>query len=228
MKRLWGVLIINFGGDVISVLAATLAAGYDAMTASKLANLAAGVVVRKLGVAPITIPELRRSLHQFHGCDRGVLSEEELLLAVADARAHGEKIVMTNGCFDILHAGHIAYLEEAARLGDRLIVAVNTDESVATLKGDNRPINHLEHRMALLSALRYVDWVVLFSETTPERLITRILPDVLVKGGDYQIQEVAGSQQVIGNGGLVKILKFVPGHSTTATIARIKGEELCT
>jgi D-beta-D-heptose 7-phosphate kinase/D-beta-D-heptose 1-phosphate adenosyltransferase len=216
------------GDTVISVLAATIAAGYDPMTAAKLANLAAGVVVRKVGVAPITIPELRRSLQQFHGCDRGVLSEEQLLLAVADARAHGEKIVMTNGCFDLLHAGHIAYLEEAANLGDRLIIAVNSDESVAGLKGPERPINPLDHRMTLLSALRCVDWVVPFTETTPERLISRILPDVLVKGGDYQVHEIAGSQQVMENGGAVRILSFVPGHSTSETIQRIRGEELCT
>lgn len=215
------------GDTVISVLAASVASGQDFANSARLANVAAGVVVRKLGVAPISVPELRRSVQRYHGCDLGILSEEDLIIAIADAHAHGEKVVMTNGCFDILHAGHIAYLEEAKSLGDRLIVAVNDDESVHRLKGQHRPINSLHSRMVLLSALRCVDWVVSFSEDTPERLITRILPDILVKGGDYEIPQIAGSKQVLANGGEVKILTFVEGHSTTSMIERIRGEEEC-
>lgn len=215
------------GDTVISVLAASIAAGETFANSAILANIAAGIVVRKLGVTPISVPELRRSVQRYHGCDLGILQEHDLIIAVADARAHGETVVMTNGCFDILHAGHIAYLEEAKSLGDRLIVAVNDDASVARLKGSDRPLNTLTSRMKLLSALRCVDWVVSFSEATPERLITEILPDILVKGGDYQIPQIAGAKQVLANGGDVKILSFVDGYSTTSIIQRIKGEAEC-
>ena len=129
---------------------------------------------------------------------------------------------MTNGCFDILHAGHVAYLSKAAELGDRLIVAVNTDESVKQLKGLGRPINNVMQRMAVLSALESVDWVVPFSEETPARLIDQCLPDILVKGGDYRTEEIAGGQAVLDNGGSVQVLEFVDGLSTSAVIDAIK------
>ncbi|MBA2654532.1 MAG: bifunctional D-glycero-beta-D-manno-heptose-7-phosphate kinase/D-glycero-beta-D-manno-heptose 1-phosphate adenylyltransferase HldE [Gammaproteobacteria bacterium] len=214
------------GDTVISVLAASIASGCDFETSSILANLAAGIVVKKLGVATVSIPELRRTLQRKHGSDSGILHEDDLIIAIEDARAHGEKIVMTNGCFDVLHAGHITYLEEARSLGNRLIVAINDDNSVKQLKGNNRPINTLQDRMILISALRCVDWVVSFSEDTPERLITRVLPDILVKGGDYSIPDIAGSKQVLENGGEVKILSFVEGYSSTATIKRME-ESIC-
>jgi D-beta-D-heptose 7-phosphate kinase/D-beta-D-heptose 1-phosphate adenosyltransferase len=156
----------------------------------------------------------------------GVLTEEELLISVADARAHNETIVMTNGCFDILHFGHISYLQQAKSLGTRLIVAVNDDASVGRLKGPTRPINSLEHRLSMLAALRVVDWVVPFSEDTPERLINRVLPDLLVKGGDYQPNAIAGSRAVIANGGSVRILPFVDGHSTSSIVKKLQEEEL--
>jgi rfaE bifunctional protein nucleotidyltransferase chain/domain len=138
------------------------------------------------------------------------------------ARANGERIVMTNGCFDILHPDHIDYLEKARALGDRLIVAVNDDASVRRLKGDARPVNNLATRMRMLSALACVDWVLPFSEDTPERLYCRLLPDVLVKGGDYTEDQVAGGACVKAAGGRVQILDFLPGHSTSAVIAKIK------
>jgi D-beta-D-heptose 7-phosphate kinase/D-beta-D-heptose 1-phosphate adenosyltransferase len=215
------------GDTVISVLAASVAAGQDLNTAAVLANMAAGIVVRKLGASTVTISELRRALQRHHGSDLGILSENDLIVAVADARIHNEKIVMTNGCFDLLHAGHIAYLEEAKSLGDRLIVAVNSDDSVQRLKGSDRPMTSLQNRMVLLSALRFVDWVVAFTEDTPERLISQVLPDVLVKGGDYSVAEIAGGKQVLANGGKVKVLRFVEGYSTSSMIQRIKGEEIC-
>lgn len=215
------------GDTVISILAATVAAGKDLETASILANMAAGIVVRKLGAATVSVPELRRAMQRFHGSELGILTEDDLIIAVEDARAHGEKIVMTNGCFDILHAGHVAYLEEARSLGHRLIVAVNDDYSVRRLKGETRPINSLANRMALLSALRFVDWVVAFSEDTPQRLITRVLPDVLVKAGDYTIDAIAGAKEVMANGGDVKLMRFMDGHSTTRIVQKIKGEEVC-
>ena len=128
---------------------------------------------------------------------------------------------MTNGCFDILHAGHVAYLESARQLGDRLIVAVNSDESVAILKGNKRPIVPLQQRMAVLAGLASVDWVVAFSEETPERLICSVLPDVLVKGGDYKAEQVAGFNCVTENGGKVEILQFVEGCSTSEIVNKI-------
>jgi D-beta-D-heptose 7-phosphate kinase/D-beta-D-heptose 1-phosphate adenosyltransferase len=153
----------------------------------------------------------------------GIVSEEELLKIIARAKAHDEKIIMTNGCFDLLHAGHVTYLQAAKALGDRLIVAVNSDESVKQLKGDSRPINGLQERMTVLAALACVDWVVSFSEETPERLYCSVLPDVLVKGGDYSPDQVAGGDCVTKAGGEVKILQFVDGQSTTAMINRAKG-----
>ena len=131
-------------------------------------------------------------------------------------------LVFTNGCFDILHRGHVSYLEEAKTLGDRLIVAVNDDDSVARLKGDSRPINQLEDRMAVLSGLAAVDWVVSFSEDTPAALISRLLPDVLVKGGDYRADEIAGGKAVIQNGGEVRVLSHKEGRSTSAMIESIR------
>ena len=125
---------------------------------------------------------------------------------------------MTNGCFDVLHAGHVAYLEEAKSLGDRLIVAINDDDSVRRLKGASRPINKLEDRMSVLAGLAAVDWVVPFSEDTPKRLIGEVLPDVLVKGGDYRLEEIAGSRSVLENGGEVRTLAFREGHSSTRII----------
>ncbi|MDY6993302.1 MAG: D-glycero-beta-D-manno-heptose 1-phosphate adenylyltransferase, partial [Pseudomonadota bacterium] len=133
-----------------------------------------------------------------------------------------ETVVMTNGCFDILHAGHVHYLAQARTLGDRLIVAVNDDDSVRRLKGPTRPVNSLAQRMAVLNALEAVDWVVPFSQDTPEQLICQILPDILVKGGDYQVHQVAGHDCVQAHGGRVLILDWVAGCSTTALIAALQ------
>ncbi len=215
--------VTGAGDTVISVLAAALAAGSDWERATALANLAAGLVVGKLGTATVSLPELRRAAG-LSGTG-GVVNEEQLLLAVADARAHGERIVMTNGCFDILHAGHVAYLEAARRLGDRLVVAVNDDASVRRLKGPGRPINPLERRMAVLAGLVSVDWVVPFSEDTPERLICRLRPDVLVKGGDYRPEDIAGGRCVREAGGEVRVLGFEEGCSTSAIIRAIQAKE---
>ncbi len=215
--------VTGAGDTVISVLAAALAAGEPLEHATALANLAAGIVVGKLGTAAISVPELRQALRDDPDSG-GVMSEEQLLLAVEDARAQGERIVMTNGCFDILHAGHVAYLEEARKLGDRLIVAVNDDASVAALKGSGRPINPLERRMAVLAGLQSVDWVVPFSELTPERLICRVRPDYLVKGGDYRPEEIAGHECVTASGGEVRVLNFEEGMSTSGIISTIRSK----
>ena len=209
--------VTGAGDTVIATLAAALAGGEGWEHAVALANLAAGVVVGRLGTVSVTPAELRRA----HLADQGgrkALSEDDLVTALADARAHGERVVMTNGCFDLLHAGHVAYLQEAAELGDRLIVAVNDDASVARLKGGDRPVTPLEQRLTVLAGLSAVDWVVPFSEDTPERLVRRVAPDVLVKGGDYRPEAIAGHEAVTAAGGEVVVLPFREGCSSTQII----------
>lgn len=210
------------GDTVIGVLAAALAAGNPLEEACFLANAAAGVVVGKLGTSTVTPIELENAIRGRADTGFGVMTEEQLKKAVELARQRGEKIVMTNGCFDILHAGHVSYLANARKLGDRLIVAVNSDASTKRLKGPTRPVNPLPQRMIVLGALEAVDWVVPFEEDTPQRLIASILPDILVKGGDYQPHEIAGSEEVWANGGEVKVLNFEDGCSTTNIINTIK------
>jgi D-beta-D-heptose 7-phosphate kinase/D-beta-D-heptose 1-phosphate adenosyltransferase len=217
--------VTGAGDTVVAVLAAALAAGEDLPGATALSNLAAGIVVGKLGTASVSVPELHRAVQRAHGAGFGEMSAEQLLVSVADARARGERIVMTNGCFDLLHAGHVACLRQARRLGDRLIVAVNDDASVARLKGKDRPLNPLVQRMAVLAGLESVDWVVAFSEDTPERLIEEIRPDLLVKGGDYRPEQVAGFDSVTRNGGEVVVLDYTDGCSTSAMIATIRRRE---
>ena len=216
--------VTGAGDTVISTLAVALAAGSTLEDAVALANIAAGIVVGKLGTAVVSAPELRRAVHQAGGPGRGVMSEEQLLTAVQDARAQGEKIVFTNGCFDIIHAGHVGYLDSARRLGDRLVLAVNSDASVKRLKGPGRPINPLERRMAVLAALEAVDYVVAFDTDTPEPLLEKIRPDVLVKGGDYRVDQVVGADIVSAYGGKVEVLDFAEDISTTHIVQRIRGE----
>ena len=219
--------VTGAGDTVVSTIAVAMGCDLPIQAACVLANLAASVVVGKLGTSTVTNTELalavgEQSLH----LDGGVMSEAQLAIAIENSRARGEKVVMTNGCFDILHAGHVSYLEEAAALGDRLIVAVNTDESVARLKGPGRPVNNLNRRMSVLAGLKSVDWVVPFSEETPRRLIAELLPDVLVKGGDYSLDAIAGAKEVLDNGGEVKVLSFEQGVSTTGIIERIVEHEV--
>jgi D-beta-D-heptose 7-phosphate kinase/D-beta-D-heptose 1-phosphate adenosyltransferase len=215
--------VTGAGDTVISVLAAALAAGADLPEATALANLAAGVVVGKLGTASVSVEELDEALHGPRAHRRGVIDPEALLPLLQVARRRGEKIVATNGCFDLLHPGHVHYLQQARALGDRLVVLVNSDASVRRLKGEGRPIQALEHRMAMLAALEAVDWVVPFEEDTPRDLIGRLLPDILVKGGDYRdITQIAGHDHVLAHGGEVKLLDFVEGHSTTRIIQTLR------
>ncbi|CZF83936.1 Bifunctional protein HldE [Grimontia celer] len=215
--------VTGAGDTVISVLAASLAAGKPIEDACALANAAAGVVVGKLGTSTLSTIELTEAVHGSHHSGYGVVTEEQLKAAVQMAQSRGEKVVMTNGCFDILHAGHVAYLNEAAKLGDRLIVAVNTDESVRGLKGPGRPVNPTDRRMAVLAGLGAVDWVVPFGEETPQRLISEVLPNLLVKGGDYKPEDIAGGEEVIAAGGEVRVLNFEDGCSTTEIINSILG-----
>lgn len=220
--------VTGAGDTVVSTLAVALASNLPLQAACVLANLAASVVVGKLGTSTVSNTELALALgEQSVHLDGGVMSEDQLAIALRAAKARKEKVVMTNGCFDILHAGHVSYLEEAAQLGDRLIVAVNTDASVTKLKGPGRPVNNVNRRMAVLAGLSAVDWVVAFEEDTPQRLIARLLPDVLVKGGDYKVEDIAGGKEVIANGGEVKVLRFEEGVSTTGIIERITQNKLC-
>lgn len=217
--------VTGAGDTVIGVLAAALANGCTLEEASFLANTAAGIVVGKLGTSTVTPIELENELHARPEEGFGVMTENRLQQAVSAARLRGEKVVMTNGCFDILHAGHVSYLMNARKLGDRLIVAVNSDASTQRLKGPTRPVNSLDNRMTVLSALGAVDWVVAFEEDTPQRLISEILPDLLVKGGDYRPEEIAGGAEVIANGGEVRVLNFEDGISTTKIINKINNRD---
>ncbi|MBK1694714.1 bifunctional heptose 7-phosphate kinase/heptose 1-phosphate adenyltransferase [Chromatium weissei] len=212
--------VTGAGDTVIATLAAALATGVTLTDACALANCAASVAVGKLGTATVTAAELEQAAG---GAERSkILTAQSLEIAVAAAQARGERVVMTNGCFDLLHAGHVAYLQQARQLGERLIVAVNDDESVRRLKGKTRPINSLNQRMAVLAGLAAVNWLCAFSEDTPEQLICRIKPDVLVKGGDYQIEQIAGANCVQAHGGTVRILDFVPECSTSQMIGTIR------
>ena len=213
--------VTGAGDTVVSTLACALAIGSPVEFACQLANHAAGVVVAKLGTSSVTPTELMLALKRNKSIDGGVLNQEQLIFAVKHAQENGEKVVMTNGCFDILHAGHVSYLNEAAALGDRLIVAVNSDASVTKLKGSGRPVNNVARRMAVLAGLASVDWVVEFFEDTPQRLISEVLPNVLVKGGDYKVEEIAGATEVMENGGQVNTLCFEDGVSTSAIISQI-------
>ncbi|MDR0805246.1 MAG: bifunctional D-glycero-beta-D-manno-heptose-7-phosphate kinase/D-glycero-beta-D-manno-heptose 1-phosphate adenylyltransferase HldE [Enterobacteriaceae bacterium] len=214
--------VTGAGDTVIGVLAVSMAAGLSLEESCFMANAAAGVVVGKLGTSTVSPIELENAIRGRADTGFGVMDEAQLKQAVAHARQRGEKVVMTNGCFDILHAGHVSYLANARKLGDRLIVAVNSDASTRRLKGETRPVNPLAQRMIVLSALEAVDWVVSFEEDTPQRLIADVLPDLLVKGGDYQPEEIAGSKEVWAAGGDVLVLNFEDGCSTSNIIKTIR------
>jgi D-beta-D-heptose 7-phosphate kinase/D-beta-D-heptose 1-phosphate adenosyltransferase len=213
--------VTGAGDTVVAVLASALGANVALPEACVMANHAASIVVGKLGTSSVTTTELALSLHAKAHDDVGVMNAEQLTYTVRLLQSQGQKVVMTNGCFDILHAGHVSYLQAAAQLGDRLIVAVNDDDSVTRLKGPGRPVNNVARRMAVLAGLGAVDFVVPFGEDTPQSLIAEVLPDVLVKGGDYTIDEIAGGKEVLANGGEVKVMHFEEGVSTTAIIKQI-------
>ncbi len=220
------------GDTVAAALGVGIGLGWDLMEAARMANAAAGLVCAKSGTASVSGAEVNRALAKRKAnpslassvdYEGRVLTSEELLAAVAAARERGERIVFTNGCFDIVHPGHVGYLEEARRLGDRLIVAVNDDASAERVKGVGRPVNPLRSRMGVLAHLGSVDWVVPFSEDTPERLLAAVRPDVLVKGGDYAEREIVGAGLVREYGGEVRALSRFEGCSTSSIIRRING-----
>ena len=217
--------VTGAGDTVVGVLAAVLAAGGEMREAVTLANVAAGLVVGRLGAACISLPELRQALAGGGRPERGVVALEQLQVALAGARARGERVVFTNGCFDLLHAGHVAYLAQARGMGDRLVVAVNSDESLRRLKGPGRPLNPLDRRMAVLAGLESVDWVVPFDDETPEALLRTLRPEVLVKGGDYvRKEDIVGWQIVEAYGGEVRIAERVGGASTRGLVDRIQAK----
>jgi D-beta-D-heptose 7-phosphate kinase/D-beta-D-heptose 1-phosphate adenosyltransferase len=210
------------GDTVIAVLALCLASGLRPESAVELANVAAGIVVGKVGTVPVERHELIAALAPqiaLQGEDK-VVTREELVRRTALWKANGERVVFTNGCFDLLHIGHITVLEQARRFGDRLIVAINSDASVRELKGPSRPIVGERERGRVLAALAAVDAVVVFGEPTPLEVILESRPDVIVKGGDYAVETVVGASEVMAWGGQVKIIPIVEGFSTTRLIAK--------
>ena len=213
--------VTGAGDTVIASIAFALSAGKNIQDTAAFANLAAGVVVGKIGSATVTIGEIEEyeaSLHKSTS-DAHIKSFEDIQTLVKRSRANGKKVVFTNGCFDILHVGHVKYLQIAKSFGDILIVGLNSDESVSRLKGPTRPVNIAEDRAYLLAALEAVDFVVPFTEDTPYDLIKMIEPDVLVKGGDYEGKSVVGTEFARE----LKLVDFVDGKSTTKTIEKIQG-----
>lgn len=213
------------GDTVVATLAACVATGVRLIDAAKISNIAAGVVVGKVGTAPITLSELNEALRNSESglsVESKIRNFDEAIELVRRWRKDGLKIVFTNGCFDLLHVGHIYSLEEAKRKGDKLIVGLNSDDSVRRLKGKGRPLIPQEDRARMLAALEFVDCVVIFNEDTPERLISLIRPDVLVKGGDYKIEDVVGREYARE----VHIVPLFKGYSTTSLIKKIlEGKE---
>jgi D-beta-D-heptose 7-phosphate kinase/D-beta-D-heptose 1-phosphate adenosyltransferase len=211
------------GDTVIATLAAALAGGLKIETAVELANLAAGIVVGKMGTVPIAQHELVAALTPSSGIRGGekVLDGERLAKRVAEWRAAGETIVFTNGCFDLLHVGHVTLLEECHRFGSKLVLGLNSDASVCRLKGTTRPVVGEKERARVMAALAAVDAVVLFDEDTPIELIRAVRPDVLVKGGDYSVETVVGHEDVIAAGGRVEIVPIVEGFSTTNIVKKL-------
>ncbi len=217
--------VTGAGDTVISHLALYLAAGLDLPTAVHLANHAAGIVVAKPGAASVTRGELFERLDQHERGWRSnakVVHGERLDAQLKLWKSQNKRIVFTNGCFDILHVGHVDYLRFARMQGDVLIVGVNDDASVRRLKGPTRPVNTLEDRMAVLAALEMVDGVTSFAEDTPANIVERVSPSVLVKGEDWRDKGVVGREWVEAHGGKVVLAPLVPGRSTTGTIERIE------
>ena len=213
--------VTGAGDTVIASIAYALSASKDIDETAKFANLAAGVVVGKIGSATVTIDEIEEyeaSLHKSTS-DAHIKNFEEIKIIVERYKKQGKKVVFTNGCFDILHVGHVKYLQIAKSFGDVLIVGLNSDASVSRLKGPTRPVNIAQDRAYLLAALEAVDFVVPFEEDTPYELIKMIAPDVLVKGGDYEGKKVVGTEFA----GELKLVDFVDGKSTTKTIEKIQG-----
>ncbi len=213
------------GDTAIAALALGIAAGGSVVDAAALANRASGVVVGKRGTATVTTGEIVASMPSFaKGADpQKIYSLENVLSLAREWRNRGLKVAFTNGCFDLLHPGHVSLLEQSKRCADRLVVGLNADQSIRRLKGPNRPVQSEVARAAVLSALKSVDAVVIFSEDTPLLVIEALSPDVLVKGADYALENVVGAEYVIKHGGRVVLAQLLAGHSTTETVKRVAG-----
>jgi D-beta-D-heptose 7-phosphate kinase/D-beta-D-heptose 1-phosphate adenosyltransferase len=214
------------GDTVLAVLALATAAGAPLAEAAMLANVAAGIVVAKAGTAVVHADELLRALRssEMKGAHDKIVSRDAAADRASGWRSQGLTVGFTNGCFDLLHPGHVSLLTKARAECDRLIVGLNTDASVKRLKGEGRPVNSELARAVVLAALQTVDAVVLFDEETPIDLIQAIKPAVLVKGADYTIDRVVGADFVAANGGRVVLVDLVPGESTTGMIQRMDGK----
>ncbi len=201
-----------------------MAAGCDAVTALHLANIASGIEVEKFGVATVSIDEIVNEIISRHRGKTGKIhTVEELVKQLGYHRQQKETIVFTNGCFDVLHRGHIEYLKFCRDKGDVVVVGLNSDSSVRQLKGPGRPVNNQHDRAAVLAALECVDYVTIFDEPDPLRLVQQVRPDVLVKGQDWAEKGVIGREFVESYGGRVELAKLVEGKSSTATIEKLKG-----
>ncbi|MHB8726491.1 MAG: D-glycero-beta-D-manno-heptose-7-phosphate kinase [Casimicrobiaceae bacterium] len=211
------------GDTAVAALSLGLAAGGAIIDAARLANVAAGLVVAKLGTASVSAGEIVAAVTQFDGrIDHGKLFTLDHVTQLAQSwRAQGLKVAFTNGCFDLLHTGHLSLLEQARRVADRLIVGLNSDLSVRRLKGVGRPVQSEVARATILSSLKPVDAVIIFPEDTPANLIESLLPDVLVKGADYSLQDIVGAESVTKRGGRVLLVDLISGQSTTGTLARV-------
>lgn len=207
--------VTGAGDTALAALAVSWAAGLRWSEMLQVANVAAGIKVGQVGAVPVALSEIIAALHEHEGkiLGRGQLAELRQRLAQA-----GERLVFTNGCFDVLHIGHLRLLERSRQLGDRLLVAVNSDDSVRRLKGPSRPLNREADRAAMLAALDCVDFVTVFEEDTPKEAILKCRPDVLVKGGDYTLDTVVGAAEVQGWGGQVELIPLVAGQSSTRLI----------
>ncbi|MEX0775187.1 MAG: D-glycero-beta-D-manno-heptose 1-phosphate adenylyltransferase [Phycisphaeraceae bacterium] len=217
--------VTGAGDMVLAMLAAARANGASWHDAVRLANTAAGLEVEKFGIVPIALDEVLLSLlRQSHESLGKVRTLDQLLPELAAYRSQKKHIAFTNGCFDILHAGHVAFLRAARREGDLLVVGLNSDTSIHRIKGPGRPVNHVADRLTVLSELQSVDYIVVFEDDTPMKLIRAVLPDVLVKGADYSKDEVVGGKLVESHGGKVALVDLVEGRSTTNIIRKVRGE----
>jgi D-beta-D-heptose 7-phosphate kinase/D-beta-D-heptose 1-phosphate adenosyltransferase len=220
--------VTGAGDTVIATLAVMLGTQMPASQAVEIANIAAGITVTRLGAATLSPEELSSNLTAYLERTGAHYhpTADEVFERIEQARRRGDKIVFTNGCFDILHAGHVRYLAQAKTRGDKLVVGLNNDDSITRLKGADRPVNSLQERATVLTALAAVDWVIPFGSVeendTPANLIQQLKPDVLVKGGDYKIEDIAGAEFVLANGGNVEVLEFVNDCSTSKVISKIK------
>ncbi len=205
------------GDTVVATIARALSSGYSWIDSIKLANKAAGIVVSKIGTEPISYYELEDSIEEFRE-ENKVIDNDKVENIIKELKSKDKKIVFTNGCFDIIHKGHIKYLQEAKKHGDVLIIGLNSDQSVKRLKGPERPIKDQEERSLIMSALEMIDYVIIFDEDTPAAILEKIRPDTLIKGGDYKIEEIVGREFAV----TTTVIPFINGYSTSSTIDKIK------